>query len=78
MVLRAPQVLHKKSAMAASSTAPNDAALPAERFLPHLAFTAHAHLDGHARSTGKLDIVTSFVAPLVCSVRYPLVAPTPR
>src|SRR5467141_1776008 len=55
----------KKSAMAASIATPKDAALPAERFfrtsLSLLILTSTVTLV----STGKLDIVTSFAAPLV-------------
>ena len=55
----------KKSAMAAIFSAPSAPALPAERFfrtsLSLLMFTSTLTLV----STGKLDIVTSFAAPLI-------------
>src|SRR5258706_8779535 len=51
--------------MAASSTIPNEAALPAERFfrtsLSLLILTSRVAIV----STGKLDIVTTFAAPLI-------------
>jgi len=51
--------------MAASSTIPSEAALPAERFfrtsLSLLILTSTVAIV----STGKLDIVTTFAAPLI-------------